>query len=210
MVLVLKRQKLAYFPIRKIATTTIVDALKSTCDSEKDYTETFSLPMSARSRRLSRGCFRFVVIRDPVSRILSGYGNRVVYHNDLTDSALDRAILAAFRLNPRPDINEFCLRIRAYRLANDKIRRHSQLQVKSLGSDLGFFDAIYPFEDFAAIEKELSQRIGKPLTFKRLQTGGPKIKFGDLTPEAQKALLDYTEPDYRLLSDYYKAPRISA
>lgn len=207
MVVILRKYRLAYFPVRKVATTTIVDALRLISDIDGDYRATYNDPMSARQRRLARGCHKFAVVRDPIARILSSYGNRIVHHKDLSSTAFDRSLLRLFGRSTAPDIDEFCQNIRAYWLLNDKIRRHIRLQTDYLGRDLGYFDAIYEISDLDRLAADLSERTGKSVTFSRLQTAGPKIRFSDLAPKSKSALLLYTRRDYDLLKRYFRPPQ---
>ena len=162
--------------------------------------------MSARHRSLARGCFKITVVRDPVSRLLSGYGNRVVFHKDLSATLIDRTIVRAFGRNAYPDIDEFCQNLWSYRALNDKIRRHFRLQVAYLGKDLGYFDAIYKLSELDELARMLSERVGKTVHFRHLQAGGPKYKFSDLSAASKVALLRYTRPDYDILQDYFQPP----
>ncbi|MEO1313074.1 MAG: hypothetical protein AAFV27_04260 [Pseudomonadota bacterium] len=83
------------------------------------------------------------------------------------------------------------------------------LQKQYLGPDLGYFDKIYRIEESGALAADLSARIGRPVTFGRHQTSGPKFRPEDLSPAARTALMRYLEPDYALLSAYYSLPQVA-
>jgi len=208
-VVVLPRHGVAYFPMRKVASTSVKAALQEAFDGPGEYRATAGVPMSARQKRLAQGCHVFTIVRDPISRLLSCYGNRVCHHRDLTAGLADRMLLRLSGLDPDPDIDTFFLNLAGYRRINDKVRRHSRLQIVSLGSDLGFFDAIYRISELDRLAQDLTDRTGRPVAFGRKQTGGPKFSFSDLSRPAQEALLAFAAEDYALLKDYFTPPRTS-
>jgi len=206
MVVVLPKYKIAYFPMRRVASTTVKNALRGLAETDGEYKATHGNPMSSRERRLAQGNHIFTIVCDPISRVLSCYGDRVIYHQDLTSSAFSRVSLKLSGLNPKPDIDEFCQNIRAYRFLNDKIRRHTRPQIVSLGDDLGFFDKIYRIFELAELAHDLTERTGKPIVFEHLQTGGPKFNFSDLSKTSRQALLNFTAEDYWLLKGFFTPP----
>jgi len=206
LVVVLPKYGIAYFPMRKVASTSVKDALRRICDAPGEYHATFGVPMSARQRRLAQGHFKFTIVRDPIARILSCYGNRVVHHRDLSVTLLDRTAARLFGRSPEPGIDEFCRYLRSYRALNDKIRRHTRPQYVSLGEDLGFFDAVYTISELDTLASDLTTRTGRDIGFDRLQTAGPKFSAADLSPAARRSLLEFTRRDYDLLGDFFRPP----
>ena len=206
MVEIVRSLSLAYVPIRKVGTTSIRKAFRALAKGPGDHLATYDRPMSAYVRFRARGCRTFVVVRDPVERFLSAYANRIHHHEDIAASRTHRAIATALGLSPRPDIEEFCARFRLYTLSNDKLRRHFRLQAAYLGDDLGWFDHVYPLAETDRLAADLSDWSGRRVTFERLQTGGPTLRFADVPAEAQRRILEITSPDYRLLSAHFTPP----
>lgn len=208
MVEILRSTGLAYVPIRKVGTTSIRKAFRSLSSGPGDHMATYDRPMSAYVRYRARGCRTFVVVRDPVERFLSAYANRIHHHDDIEADATHRVIAAALGLSTRPDIEEFCDRFRLYTLSNDRLRRHFRLQRAYVGDDLGWFDHVYRLSESDRLAADLSEWSGREVSFERLQTGGPKLRFADVPPAAQRRILEITAPDYRLLSDHFEPPPI--
>lgn len=206
MVEIVRSLSLAYVPIRKVGTTSIRKAFRSLARGPGDLVTTYDRPMSAYVRFRARGCRTFVVVRDPVERFLSGYANRIFHHNDIAANAIDGAVARMLGLSPQPDIEEFCERFRLYTLTNDKLRRHFRLQRAYLGGDLGWFDAVYRLAETEQLAVDLSEWSGRQVRFERLQTGGPKLRFTDVPPGAQRRILEITAPDYRFLSAFFEPP----
>lgn len=208
MVEIVRSLSLAYVPIRKVGTTSIRKAFRALAEGQGDLVTTYDRPMSAYVRFRARGCRTFVVVRDPVERFLSAYANRIHHHDDIAATSTHRAIAGMLGLSPRPDIEEFCARFRLYTLSNDKLRRHFRLQCAYLGDDLRWFDHVYPLAETDRLASDLSGWSGQAVSFERLQTGGPKLRFADIPHRAQRLILGITAPDYRLLSDHFEPPTI--
>lgn len=209
MVEIVRSKKLAYFPSRKVANTSIRLALKELAEGPDDYWSSPDVPISPLTRYYARGCRKIAVVRDPVKRFLSAYGNRVDFHNDITRQSNDRFVVKVLKLQEKPDISTFCKDFYWYYGLNDKIRRHFRLQHKYLGKDLGYFDKIYTIEDLDQLALDISGMAGKPVTLQRLQTGGPKIDFADLSGDVQRMVLKFTGPDYELLREFYAPPKLT-
>lgn len=205
MVVILEPHRIAYFPIPKVANTSIRGALLAAVGDEA-FHNSGNRGMSPLLRRLARGCWKFAVVRDPLARALSGYGNRVVHHRDIRRAPVSRTLLKLRGLPPEPDLDTFFSHLQSYMAVNDRVRRHMLLQRRYLGGDLGYFDRIYRIEEVPQLAADLSERLGTEVTIGREQTGGPKFRRADLSARAESVLRDYLAPDYGLLSEYYRAP----
>ena len=71
---------------------------------------------------------------------------------------------------------------------------------------LAKFDAVFPIEDIARLENELSVRTSRTVSIPRMQTGGPKTSFASLSSAAKTVVLEYTKDDYEFLKKYYSPP----
>jgi hypothetical protein len=150
--------------------------------------------------------WKFAIVRDPVKRILSCYGNRIIDHGDLYSGRLARTRATLLGLNMKPDLNTFIRRIGSYRLQSGEVRHHSNLYSRFLGNDLSFFDRIFTMEQISELEAELSQRTGQTVILHTRKTNSTKIAVSDLAPASFDRLVKYTAPDYALLKNYYQPP----
>lgn len=150
----------------------------------------------------------FAVVRDPLARMLSAYGNRIANPAKLDQlrGRWPRPKARLLALDLAPDVDTFARRLRAYRLQSKMTRQHTELTRHWLGRDLQRFDAVYPIERLEDLRAELSRRIGREMIFRRLQVGGPKIGADALSRRAHGALMRYLAPDYDLLRDFYAPP----
>jgi len=226
---VLHKLRLVYFEVPKVASTAIKAGL-----FEAEFGRPFtpeehhgrhvhrvmsSLPYS--NRRLEgvrfdvlKGFDKVAVVRDPVKRLLSAYGNRVLHHNDVRRN-VGRSRRARFGLWRRglsyhPDLDAFLEKFEAYRAVSANVRHHTDHCRDFLGPDLGALDLVYPMERIGDFAAELSRRAGQEIVFPRAQEGGAKIAWDSVSRASQKRLLEITREEYDYLSDYYSPPEITA
>lgn len=202
-----KSPALAYFPIPKCACTSLSHLLYEVIHGEvyegNNVHKTFNAGRAELSLSRYQEYFKFVVIRDPIERFISGYRNRIVYHDDL---ALD------LRKNGKPvnvpDINTFADNLDHFIRKNKKVANHFQPQSLRLGNDLKVFDAVYPIEQIDNLIEQLSTRVGRSLKLGRYQESGPNMSLQDLSEKAMQKILKFYEQDYALLADYYSPDNI--
>jgi hypothetical protein len=216
--------KLAYFPIPKVACTSLKhtvfeinngfyirspddDSLPKKkmvrkCPIHLLYKTTkYSL---ARHSELS-DYKSFAVIRDPMQRILSGYSNRVLYHRALKKRPIVAALVKK-NLPLDPDINQFVMNLEKYRKVSSEILSHTRPLRYFLGKDLSRFDKIFTIQQLPEVANYLSQAVGRNINIPRFQTGGDKQSLSMLDDEAFNKLRELCRPDYLIAQDYLTIP----
>jgi hypothetical protein len=171
-----------------------------------------TFPITPADFEAARAYWCFTILRDPVSRLMSAYGNRVQHHNDI-QNYVERSYESRtkFRLrypflNLHPSANEFYENLAFYQSICYSIWHHTVSVSQFLGSDLTFFDAIYKIKDIPELAQELSRRTGRTINLPHEQTEGQKVTLGMLSPKARANVLAYTRPDYELLRDFFQPP----
>ncbi len=173
------------------------------------------------------GYWKFAVVRDPAARILSVYSNKVTAKQgfELVDrpkvqnlrsmGIRMRAWLYQIRygsdvrceLSLQPTLDEFVLKLDAYRASFQVIQSHTNPASYYLGNDLSVYDAIFRISEIGALEQELSARVGRPVRIPHVNLStGRKLTVNDLSKEAFDALMDRLAPEYELLADYFPRP----
>lgn len=144
---------------------------------------------------------RLCVVRDPVRRFLSCYGNRVVSQRELSRPFAGRS-LAKAGLPYNPDLSTFITHLRGYMAAVPSIHHHAQPMVDFLGREPAYFARVYRMSELDDFVADVHAASGRSAALDRLQTGGPKIAPEVLT-EAQLAFLrDFYAEDYATYGDW--------
>ncbi|MCV0424083.1 MAG: sulfotransferase family protein [Roseibium sp.] len=149
---------------------------------------------------------RVTVIRDPISRLLSAYSNRVVFHRELSERRIDTDLAEKLGISPDPSPDEFFLNLEKYRALSTSIKHHTDPATKFLGPSLDYFQKVYPLEKLTDLVDFISEKTSQNLKLGREQTGGQKIYFKDLSKSARKQLALYCMGDYALLNKHYQLP----
>ena len=206
--------KVGYFPIPKVACTSIKNALY-----ELEFKKGFSEEQEGmhihdafnNNQNLALCDFNFIVIRDPIKRFLSAYSNRVLFHGELSESTIQDIHPSLKGEIPYfdPTITQFIENLPIY-LKVLPIQHHIQpiSEIFDKARSLEQFDKIYPLESLSALEDDLSIMAGRNVRFKHSQTGGPRISLGNLNRKQMENLLEYYRKDYELLNEYYPVEQI--
>lgn len=203
-----KSTNLVYLPVPKVACTTIKfallnhneDGLADRLDAARRTDRTVphvhivypSKPLKVKHILRYLGSRWFCVVRDPVQRFLSVYGNRVVHHDDLKRSV---TALESAGLPRHPDPVEFAENLEAYCRANGSINHHARPMVDYLGRRPGRFDRIFRLSDLGALPGYLAEA-GVELRLGHRQTGGPKLAPADLPTAALERVKRFYSADY--------------
>jgi len=216
----LPEQRLIYVPIPKNACSSIKQACYGIEFGEPfdyshnrklgyrdihDYYEKRNNAFTSLKRlKNNEDCMRFAVVRDPIERLLSSYGNRVV---DLKDLEMSRKVLEKMNLPAEPDLNTFVINLEKYRKVNAGINHHVRPQAAFLGGTLEYLDQVYPFEKMELVAQKLKS-YDPDLVMKREKSGGAKFELYDLSHDALNYALDYYKQDYRLLKEFYSQRKV--
>lgn len=150
------------------------------------------------------GWWRFTVVRDPLKRLFSAYTDRVIKRRNLHDSRQIRS--GKFDLPTDPDADFFFQNLPDYMRASSVIKHHVLPTHMFIGPKPLDYDRVYPVEDIAGLEAELSERVGQPFQVPRFNTSSARLSYFDLQPATQAAIREYLAPDYDLLDNYYQPP----
>ncbi len=141
----------------------------------------------------------FCVVRDPVKRFLSAYGNRIVYHDDIKRYIpnLERA-----GLERHPDLDYFAMHIDEYSRINKRIRHHVRLQTDYLGRKPERFDRVFGMSELDEMKDYIAES-GVEIELPHRQTGGPKFKPEDLSPSSMAHIKRYFAEDYAAFGEWF-------
>ena len=216
----LKKYKLAYIPVPKNACTTTKTLLYQ-LQNKREF-EPFEaghkrfhihklMPTMQIEQWNSLNFFReidrfntfiFAVVRDPLSRLISCYKNRVLFHDDIGKDIRACKKCKEAGLPEKPDINTFAQNLAFYQDICQSIDHHSRPQVDFLGKDPNFYSKVYPIQKInSELWDDLNNITGEQMLApeKKLQTGGSKIATDQLTSEISAKIKHLYTTDYKFL-----------
>lgn len=225
MPIVLENPRIAYFPVPKVACTSLKLLF---------YRLRFGKPFTSHNRRgqavhihnfssefattgilESDQCnysshLKIAVVRDPVQRVLSAYTNRVVNLGELAKDRVDATSLEALGIPASPSLEDFFHNIDAYRIISPSIRHHLEPTTTFLGPSLEYFDRVYRIEELHLLKKEIESLIGQNIEMPNEQRSQNLISWEMVPVDARRRVLEYVFGDYSLLKDYYEPPAYSS
>ncbi|MDW4499058.1 sulfotransferase family 2 domain-containing protein [Sulfitobacter sp. D35] len=232
--------KLAYYPIPKVACSTLKGVMY---ELETGHKWKRTPELAARgirtlhqyhiSKRFDPSdmdnpaqYWKFAVLRDPASRIMSAYASKILKKNSVAAerekqsknsgkglwSSLGKRLrragddLAKLPTHPSPD--EFVYRLDEYRKHVNVIKTHTRPTRYYLGTDLGFFDRLFKLSEMDALRDELSRRAGREVAIKKKNAIPDEHKVGidDLSKPAFDHLMARLDDEYTLLADHFPRP----
>ena len=209
------KYKIAYFPVPKVACTSLKHAIYA-LENGIEYA-----PSNHGGRKIQPnfptqdfatvnlaaldGYWKIAVVRDPASRVISAYANKIEkWSNRLAKRKPDSTPQDGTPVGTPPTLIEFCTRLPHYRAQFGPIRHHTDSLATFLGPDLGFFDRVYRMEELDILCADITARTGQPFVLPHSNPSKPVDRT--MNDEATAALLAYCAPDYQYLCNHYSAP----
>jgi len=203
---------IAYMDIPKVACTSIKQALYELETGKKFDRREIGISVhkyfSEKQENILYTKYRFLIVRDPVKRFLSGYSNRVTYHKELSREYLEKIKNPnASRLIQKdipldPGLGQFFDYFDDY-MTIPNINHHLKPCIHFLNTSLSTFNYIYKLEEISKFEQHISSIINKEFKLPRTQTGGRKFSVKDLSSKQLDFLIDFYKKDYELLKEFY-------
>ncbi len=148
------------------------------------------------------GHIRLALVRDPVRRLLSCYGDRVIYNRELSEQKAGPA-LAKAGLPANPSLGVFIDRLADYARAVPSIAHHAAPHVSFLGDDPGYFAEIHPMCRLADFAQSVARHLGRPFRLEHHQIHGPKLPPSVLSSAQVAAIRRHYEADYDIWGRFF-------
>ncbi len=213
-------QKLAYFPVPKVASSSMKQMFYELEFGKKHILKSGPAHLRGIHNAYFRtrdfyaldldfyqGFSRLAVIRDPAERILSAYSNRVEHLGELSEENIDMDMARALNLEPDPPRHLFFKNIEKYRLLSDSVRHHTDPFTRYLGHDLNYYTDVYKMDQLGQLAEQISGLFGREITIDHYNEGSRRAAFRWLGVKARKNLLTYCAGDYALLARYFSPPK---
>ena len=213
MAFVVEKYQLAYFPVPKIACTSLKQMfylLQNGSDFEPRSAMHGNLrnihvgPFRTRSFYDKDGvdlsqAFRIAVVRDPLDRLYSAYANRVITHKELSEQALAKTKASAIGLRPDPDFMSFVNDLDGYRLVSPSIRHHTDPMTYFLGPSCDYYHKVYRINQLDQLVADVRQQTGVMCALPHEQRAPKGVSRPDLSSAAFDRLREFYSGDYALL-----------
>lgn len=218
MVMVSATHKLAFFPVPKVACTTLKRVIYRVenghafrMDKHDGKTIQLCYPTADFAQHqldALQDHWKFAVVRDPAKRIISAYTNKIRAWSVRFSKALEqgnrRDALRADGIEAEPTLDAFLLNLAAYRRHFAPVRHHTDAHTVFLGNDLSAFDKVFRIEEMEDLRAELSRRLGHDVKFPKANPSTSRAE--PQTQAARDALMEFVAPDYAFLSRFYPRP----
>ncbi len=215
--IVLEKLSIGYKDIPKVACTSIKEAIYKLQTGNEFSAKEVGVHVhryyAKKQTDLSLADFKFIVLRDPIKRFLSGYSNRVTHHKELSYEYLSKhkhpsaKILLDKNSILNPGLGQFIEFFEDY-YQTPSIHHHLRPVNEIVNGSLEIFDTIYTLENIKELEKDISDFSKKDFKLPRSQTGGKKYSHKELNSQQMDWLIDFYKEDYKLMQDFYTVDAI--
>lgn len=166
--------------------------------------------MFAKARALYQGStHRIALVRDPVSRVISTFNDKVVNEGALGEGRIEKTSIWS-RLTPDPDIETFIENLPKYRRASRHIDWHVSPLVDFLGNQAAFFTQLYRFDQLDEMADFIGEVTGTANSLPHANASdlpaaprGERAKLADLSPALRERLEQWYRKDYAAFGRYF-------
>jgi len=144
---------------------------------------------------------RFAVVRDPLARLHSAWSNKV--NRKMFERHHEVESLGSLGLTSSPTFAEFVEHFDEYRSHSIPVARHTGGYSQYLGEDLGWFTHVFPIERLGDLEAYLRERTKDDVHIPIRNSSRPDVRARQLDARHRDMLAVILADDYRLLSDFY-------
>lgn len=144
-----------------------------------------------------------VIVREPISRFLAAYGNRVIHAktSQMNDSIALKVKRA--RLSPTPDLDEFIAKFKRYKRLSNEIDFHTLPQSHFVGKFWGGINYRLPISHVTQVPGIIKEQTGVEIELPHTQSDGPKFSADQLSSQQTKILQKVYRDDYKMFADFF-------
>jgi hypothetical protein len=213
------RHRVVYFPIPKIATSSLKQLIYH-LDAGRPYDRRVRRELGVPVHKMYPHQLKerwypyfpaytsIVVVRDPITRLLSAYAERILETDALTKQRDLPARLTRKRLSAKPSLDEFVENIEAYRDLSGAVRNHTMPQSDHVGTFGTKITHRLPIERIGEVPDIIRQATGVKVSLPHARASGLKPKPSNLSPRHFDKLVKLYEADYEMLGEFYSPDRL--
>lgn len=211
MAIISNKSKLVYFPVPKIACSSIkrmffeleyglsIDELKSKRPGFTVHQHWQSVAFEVSKKSFKEGFLKIAVLREPKKRFFSGFNEKVLTKNLLKRNFL--SLCDELNLNTNPICDEFIFNFEKYR-SIPVINHHFRPMFFYLGKDLNYFDFVFSLEKINKFEEFMSERLQQKTLLPKINSHDKKFNFDEISNEAKNKLEEILYQDNILYQQY--------
>jgi sulfotransferase famil protein len=145
---------------------------------------------------------RFTIVRDPVSRFLSGYLNRVVRNGELKAAAAGPR-LQKLGLPEDPDFDTFVKYFPRYFEAIPTIKHHFAPMTSFIGGDSAFWTRVYRFDELGTFARDMAGLSGEKVKLKHANRTKTDLVLPDPSFWQLRKIKGFYKFDYAAYAAYF-------
>ncbi|MEO1681421.1 MAG: sulfotransferase family 2 domain-containing protein [Pseudomonadota bacterium] len=207
--------KVSYFSVPKCACTSIKSMLFEAengfewrdfkANGQIHYVHSVykSLPHEKTMRQCPEDHWKFAVLREPVSRLISCYKNRFMSGRGRKQINAKLEKVAELGLEARPDFDGFVTHFEAYCDLAPDVRAHAVPTTRFLGEDAEYFDRIYTIKQLDEMRSDLKVRVPELPEMPHLQTRGKDVPVAAPSKDSVARIEEIYARDYDIYSAFF-------
>ena len=217
MAIFIEKFKIAYFPVPKIACTSLKDLffrLENNLGNSAGVNGDPIWPLLINGQKINIHTLyqtkdfgaidlakfseyrKFAVVRHPVDRLVSCWRSRVIRYKELSAECIQNELRNLQVAPPDPDFEEFVDLLHIYRRMKS-IKHHTDLMANFLGTDTSIYTKIFHLNEISEFEKHIREVTGLDLKLNHLQTAPTE------SPNLSKKLIEKIERIYKVDYDTF-------
>ena len=191
-----KNKTIQYCPTPKCGCTSTKVMIRKGIEGVIDYEEDIHFHYWTDTFKAADVDIKFCIVREPVSRFLSAYSNRVVNTDEWNI--------------PFVELNEFIDNFHNnHYKSNERIHHHFRPQVDFIGPDPNYYDRVFFLDEMSLVSEFLSEIMGKTIKLEKLQTvdssKNPSWFKKPIPTKTQiNSIKSFYEDDYKFLKQIKK------
>lgn len=205
--------KLAYFPVPKIACSSVKTCIfdienKISVEERKRIEPNFKVhsvyrasSFSSAKKGVPQDFEKFAIVRDPLERFFSCFNEKVLIKKVIVKSKKMTEFCNLNRLKQSPNLEEFVTQFHKY-CELPFFRQHFGSQAYFLGNNLNYFDHLFSIKKLFQLEKLLSEKLDRVIVLPRENVQKKIVGMESLTHNLSVKLENIFNEDLQLLKDF--------
>jgi hypothetical protein len=213
MAMFLRKSGAVYFPVPKVASTSIKHFLFEVengfefrhfvLNNKVYYIYDFvqNVKFDRNIEEVVTNMYGMCIVRDPIERLVSAYKNRVFREHMLSKGCLSKRAIRA-GVVPYPDFQTFCDRMTLYRKYSEDIRLHTEPMCCFLGKRPEIFKEIFNIGELGRFQDKINAMSGTECVLPRIHQTSNMRNSIDIGGLSKSYIRKFYEIDYDIYGKF--------